>query len=54
MNSWVLFLKKDGKVGVLPIIGIKQLSGKILETVTGTLEDACKRAEEIEKESVKH
>lgn len=36
------------------MMGIKQMSGKVLETVSGTLEDACKRAEEIEKELSEH
>lgn len=50
MDKWILFRKKDGKIGVLPEISKNLIKGVIIEEVVGSFVSACDRAEELEEE----
>lgn len=50
ISQWVLFRKKDKTIGVLPVSLSDKAKGKIIETVDGDLETACKMAKSIEEE----
>lgn len=54
MSEWVLFKKKDKRIGVMPVLPNQKVNGEVIETVNGTLEDACKRAEQMELASLSH
>ena len=46
-NTWVLFRKADGKIGVLAE-STKKPNGEIVMTVQGDFEKACRYAADIE------
>ena len=50
MNKWILFRKDNGKIGILPETSKSMVKGVIIETVAGTFNAACDRAEELEEE----
>ena len=47
INNWIIFRKKDGKIGVLP--DFLKPKGEVIESFFGSEEDAIKRAAEVEK-----
>lgn len=47
INEWALFRKSSISIGVLPKDRVKN---GIIEIVSGSLEEACNRAETLEKE----
>ena len=49
-NTWVLFKKADGKIGVLAADSAKVPAEDIVMTVQGDFEKACKYAEDIEND----
>ena len=48
-NTWVLFRKPDGKIGVLAQ-SAKKPNGEIVMTVQGDFEKACRYAADIEND----
>lgn len=54
IKTWVLFRRQDNnRIGVIPKGVLNQLrKDVVLEEFSGTLEEACERAEQIEFASV--
>ena len=52
ITEWVLFQKENGRIGILPLGKYSASKTPICE-FHGTLEQACNKAEEIEREEVK-
>ncbi len=52
ITEWGLFRKENGRVGILPL-DVCGRSKKALIEFHGTFDEACKKAEEIEREEVK-
>lgn len=47
-NSWILWRKPDGKIGVSPDRGEEDKDKDIVQRVQGDFEKACQYAEDIE------
>ena len=52
ITEWGLFRKENGKVGILALDVCRRSKRPLIE-FKGTFDEACKKAEEIEREEVK-